>query len=153
MSNRFKQDPEILRQNGKYGHLGGRPPKDKTLKKPSGNPQTFFSDSKNPQELRKILRDALLKRALGYDTEDGKHVRPNVRAIELLLGLRHWGAKTVTLTKDTYDEWLQETKIDLECEYMDYIEETMHDELFEFAGKFLAEELRNEEKEEVKNDE
>ena len=91
--NYYKQDPEILRANGKYGHLGakygklgGRPRKNA---KPPGNPL----EPPTPENLQEQVKVAIERLAMGYSVPVyqsnklviHKHYPPNIGAIQMVL--------------------------------------------------------------------
>ncbi|MCL2587343.1 MAG: hypothetical protein FWE31_03865 [Firmicutes bacterium] len=83
---RYKQDPEILRANGIYGHLGGRPRKRNPEQNPQENPQggTPPEFLENPQEILDYSTTALQRLAFGYSV--GKyHFPPNLKALQILM--------------------------------------------------------------------
>ena len=101
---------EILRSNGRYGHLGGRPPKyittqinpQETLNNPQENPYPppIFSESDQPVQesepppnLKTLAKQALERSALGYtipvmqtrNAEISRHIPPNIKALKIIL--------------------------------------------------------------------
>jgi len=112
-----EEHKQLLRQNGKYGHLGakygkfgGRPrkkrasdPPENPLKNAHLNPlenalQLLFSGKQTltPELIEQFAMAALLKRALGYQAPKN-HVRPQIDAI---LQLLHKNKLSATITKE-----------------------------------------------------
>jgi len=78
--NRYVQDLKVLRANGAYGHLGGRPKK----QNPQENPDTPLDILENPQQVLEHGTVALQRLAFGYSVGN-YHFPPNLKALQILM--------------------------------------------------------------------